>query len=78
MFSDMTDMMDDLGKERSIMLDIQTWVDEVQASVAAAGQQMKEDAGSLQEEHCRPRFVRNESIIVLIRKHLGYIEFKVK
>ena len=78
MFSDMTDMMDDLGKERSIMLDIQTWVDEVQASVAAAGQQMKEDAGSLQEEHCRPRFVRNESIIVLIRKNLGYIEFKVK
>ena len=78
MFSDMTDMMDDLGKERSIMLDIQTWVDEVQASVAAAGQQMKEDAGSLQEEHCRLRLVRNESIIVLIRKHLGYIEFKVK
>ena len=78
MFSDMTDMMDDLGKERSIMLDIQTWVDEVQASLAAAGQKMKEDAGSLQEEHCRPRFVRNESIIVLIRHNLGYIEFKVK
>ena len=71
-------MMEDPGREGGIMLDIQTWVDEVQASVAAAGQQMMEDAGSLQEEHCRLRLVRNESIIVLIRKHLGYIEFKVK
>ena len=73
----MTDMMDDLGKERSIMLDIQTWVDEVQAIVAAAGQQLKEDVECLQEEYCRLRLIRNESIIMLIRKHLGYIEFKV-
>ena len=70
--------MDDPGREGGIMLDIQTWVDEVHTSVAAAGQQMMEDAGSLQEEHCRLRLVRNESIIMLMRKHLGYIEFKVK
>ena len=69
----------------SCVSDIQRWVAELQGSVTAAARQMMEDVASLrgqdhslQAHHGRLRFIRNESIIVLIRNHLGYIELEVR
>ena len=71
-------MMGDSSEEKGIMMDIQKWVDDLQASVAAAGQQMMEEVAGLQSNgQLRPRLVRNNSVTVWIRRHLGYIEFEV-
>ena len=70
--------MGDSSEEKGIMMDIQKWVDDLQASVAAAGQQMMEEVAGLQSNgQLRPRLVRNNSVTVWIRRHLGYIEFQV-
>ena len=72
-------MMGDPSEEENIMMDIQNWVCDLQASVAAAGQQMMEEVAGLQSNgQLRPRLVRNNSVTVWIRRHLGYIEFEVK
>ena len=72
-------MMGDSSEEKGIMMDIQKWVVDLQASVAAAGQQMMEEVAGLQSNgQLRPRLVRNNSVTVWIRRHLGYIEFEVK
>ena len=72
-------MMGDPSEEENIMMDIQNWVGDLQASVAAAGQQMMEEVAGLQSNgQLRPRLVRNNSVTVWIRRHLGYIEFEVK
>ena len=71
--------MGDPSEEEGIMTDIQNWVGDLQASVAAAGQQMMEEVAGLQSNgQLRPRLVRNNSVTVWIRRHLGYIEFQVK
>ena len=71
-------MMGDSSEEKGIMMDIQKWVDDLQASVAAAGQQMMEDVAGLQSDaQLRPRLIRNQAVTVWIRRHLGYIEFQV-
>ena len=60
------------------MTDIQNWVGDLQASLAAAGQQLMEDVASLQSDgQLRLRLIRNKSATVWIRRHLGYIEFQV-
>ena len=73
-------MMGDPSEEENIMMDIQNWVGDLQASVAAAGQQMMEEVAGLQSNghQLRPRLIRNNSVTVWIRRHLGYIEFEVK
>ena len=72
-------MMGDPSEEENIMMDIQNWVGDLQASVAAAGQQMMEEVAGLQSNgQLRPRLKRNNSVTVWIRRHLGYIEFEVK
>ena len=72
-------MMGDPSEEENIMMDIQNWVGDLQASVAAAGQQMMEEVAGLQSNgQLRPKLVRNNSVTVWIRRHLGYIEFEVK
>ena len=72
-------MMGDPSEEENLMMDIQNWVGDLQASVAAAGQQMMEEVAGLQSNgQLRPRLVRNNSVTVWIRRHLGYIEFEVK
>ena len=71
-------MMGDSSEEKGIMMDIQNWVGDLQASVAAAGQQMMEDVAGLQSDaQLRPRLIRNKSVSVWIRRHLGYIEIEV-
>ena len=71
-------MMGDPSEEEGIMTDIQNWVGDLQASLAAAGQQLMEDVASLQSEaQLRPRLIRNKAVTVWIRRHLGYIEFEV-
>ena len=71
-------MMGDSSEEKGIMMDIQKWVGDLQASVAAAGQQMMEDVAGLQSDaQLRPGLIRNKSATVWIRRHLGYIEFEV-
>ena len=74
-----------LTSPASCVSEIQRWVAELQGSVTAAARQMMEDVASLrgqdhslQAHHGRLRFIRNESIIVLIRNHLGYIELEVR
>ena len=72
-------MMGDPSEEENIMMDIQNWVGDLQASVAAAGQQMMEEVAGLQSNgQLKPRLIRNNSVTVWIRRHLGYIEFEVK
>ena len=71
-------MMGD-STEEGIMMDIQNWVGDLQASLAAAGQQFLEEVAGLQSEgQLRPRLIRNKAVTVWIRRHLGYIEFEVK
>ena len=71
-------MMGDSSEEKGIMMDIQKWVGDLQASVAAAGQQLMEEVAGLQSDgQRRPRLIRNKSATVWIRRHLGYIELKV-
>ena len=71
-------MMGDSSEEKGIMMDIQKWVGDLQASVAAAGQQLMEEVAGLQSEgQLRPRLIRNKSATVWIRRHLGYIDFEV-
>ena len=70
-------MMGD-STEEGIMMDIQNWVGDLQASLAAAGQQLMEEVASLQSDaQLRPRLIRNQAVTVWIRRHLGYIEFQV-
>ena len=71
-------MMGDSSEEKGIMIDIQKWVGDLQASVAVAGQQMMEDVAGLQSDaQLSPRLIRNKSVSVWIRRHLGYIEIEV-
>ena len=64
--------------EEGIMMDIQNWVGDLQASLAAAGQQLMEEVAGLHRDgQLRSRLIRNESVTVWIRRHLGYIEFEV-
>ena len=71
-------MMGDPSEEENIMMDIQNWVCDLQASVAAAGQQMMEEVAGLQSKgQLKPKLIRNKSATVWIRRHLGYIEFEV-
>ena len=71
-------MMVDPREEEVIMMDIQNWVGDLQASLAAAGQHLMEKVASLQSDaQLRPRLIRNKSATVWIRRHLGYIEFQV-
>ena len=71
-------MMGDSSEEKGIMMDIQKWVFDLQASVAAAGQQMMEEVAGLQSDaQLRPRLIRNQAVTVWMRRHLGYIEFQV-
>ena len=71
-------MMGDPSEEENIMMDIQNWVGGLQASVAAAGQQMMEEVAGLQSNgQLKPKLIRNKSVTVWIRRHLGYIEFEV-
>ena len=70
--------MGDSSEEKGIMMDIQNWVGDLQASVAAAGQQMMEDVAGLQSDaQLRLRLIKNKSVSVWIRRHLAYIEFEV-
>ena len=71
-------MMGDPSEEESIMTDIQNWVGDLQASLAAAGQQLMEKVASLQSDaQLKPRLIRNQAVTVWIRRYLGYIEFQV-
>ena len=64
--------------EEGIIMDIQNWVDDLQSSLAAAGQQLMEKVASLQSDaQLKPRLIRNQAVTVWIRRHLGYIEFQV-
>ena len=59
-------------------MDIQNWVGDLQASVAAAGQQLMEKVADLQSDgQLRLRLIRNKSVTLWIRRHLGYVEFEV-
>ena len=71
--------MDDTGGEsgRSIVNDVKEWVEDLQASVVAAGHKMIEDVKRLPDHH-RMSFIRNKSIKVLINNHFGHIELEVK
>ena len=70
-------MMGD-STEEGIIMDIQNWVGDLQASLAAAGQQLMEKVASLQSDaQLKPRLIRNQAVTVWIRRHLGYIEFQV-
>ena len=71
-------MMVDPREEEGIMMDIQNWVGDLQASLAAAGQQLMEKVASLQSDgQLRLRLIRNKSVTLWIRRHLGYVEFEV-
>ena len=70
--------MGEPSEEEGIMTDIQNWVGDLQASLAAAGQQLMEKVASLQSDaQLRPRLIRNKAVTVWIKRHLGYIEFQV-
>ena len=70
--------MGDPSEEEGIMTEIQNWVGDLQASLAAAGQQMMEEVAGLQSDgQLRLRLIRNKSVTLWIRRHLGYVEFEV-
>ena len=71
-------MMGDPSEEEGIMTEIQNWVGDLQASLAAAGQQLMEKVAGLQSGgQLRLRLIRNKSVTLWIRRHLGYVEFEV-
>ena len=61
----------------SIIRDIKDCVRNLQDRVEAAGEKIIDDLRSLQGEHSHMRFIRNNSINVLINNHFGFIEIEV-
>ena len=64
--------------EQSFGNEVKDWVQSLQASIETAGLKTIEDMESLQMERSRMRFIRNNSLHVLINNHFGFIEIEVK
>ena len=64
--------------DQSFVNEVRDWVKNLQASIETAGLKIIEDMESLNVERSRMRFIRNESIHVLINNHFGFIEIEVK
>ena len=64
--------------EQSFGNEVKDWVQSLQASIETAGLKIIEDMESLQMERSRMRFIRNNSLHVLINNHFGFIEIEVK
>ena len=67
-----------VGGEQSFVNEVRDWVKNLQASIETAGLKIIEDMESLNVERSRMRFIRNESIHVLLNNHFGFIEIEVK
>ena len=64
--------------DQSFVNEVRDWVKNLQASIETAGLKIIEDMESLNVERSRMRFIRNESIHVLLNNHFGFIEIEVK
>ena len=70
--------MAEVSGEQSFGNEVKDWVQSLQASIETAGLKIIEDMESLQMERSRMRFIRNNSLHVLINNHFGFIEIEVK